>query len=61
MTYTQVLYAIQIVSSSPTHFHSEIIGLIRVTYDLPVSISVNNILRDLFLSVIHHWNRQLKP
>ena len=35
LTYTQVWYIIGIVSSSPTHFHSEKIGLIRVTYDLP--------------------------
>ena len=34
LTYTQVWYIIGIVSSSPTHFHSEKIGLIRVTYDL---------------------------
>ena len=30
---TQVWYIIGIISSSPTHFHSEKIGLIRVTYD----------------------------
>ena len=41
MTYSQVWYIIGIVSSSSTHFHSEKIGLIRVTYDLPVSIRVN--------------------
>ena len=35
VTYSQVWYIIGIVSSSPTHFHSEKIGLIRVTYDLP--------------------------
>ena len=32
---------IWIVSSSPAHYHSETIGLIRVTYDPPVSIRVN--------------------
>ena len=52
---------IGIVSSSPNHFHSENIGLIRVTYDPPVSIRVNRYYSDLYSSVIHHWNRQLKP
>ena len=33
VTYTQVWYIIGIVSSSPTHFHSEKIGLIGVTID----------------------------
>ena len=61
VTYTQVWYIIGIVSSSPTHFHSEKIGLIRVTYDPPVSIRVNKYYSDLYSSVIHHWNRQLKP
>ena len=61
MTYSQVWYIIRIVSSSPTHFHSEKIGLIRVTYDPPVSIWVNNYYSDLYSSVIHHWNLQLKP
>ena len=37
LTYTQVWYIIGIISSSPTHFHSEKIGLIRVTYD-PLSV-----------------------
>ena len=32
-----ILQPIGIVSSSPTHFHSENIGLIRVTYD-PLSV-----------------------
>ena len=41
VTYTQVWYIIGIVSSSPTDFHSEKIGLIRVTYDPPVSVRVN--------------------
>merc|ERR1711973_999143 len=31
----QLRWPLRIVSSSPTHFHSEKIGLIRVTYDLP--------------------------
>ena len=35
LTYTQVWYIIGIVSSSPTHFHSERIGLIRGSYGLP--------------------------
>ena len=61
MTYTQVWYIIGIVSSSPTHFHSEKIGLIRVTYDPPVSIRVNKYYSDLYSSMIHHWNHQLKP
>ena len=61
MTYTQVWYIIGIVSSSPTHFHSEKIGLIRVTYDPPVSIRVNKYYSDLYSGVIHHWNRKLKP
>ena len=56
-----ILQPIGIVSSSPTHFHSENIGLIRVTYDPPVSIRVNKYYSDLYSSVIHHWNRQLKP
>ena len=51
----------EIVSSSPTYFHSEKIGLIRVTYDPPVSIRVNKYYSDLYSSVIHHKNRQLKP
>ena len=37
VTYSQVWYIIGIVSSSPTYFHSEKIGLIRVTYD-PLSV-----------------------
>ena len=37
MTYTQVWYIIWIIISSPTDFHSEKIGLIRVTYD-PLSV-----------------------
>ena len=37
LTYPQVWYIIGIVSSSPTDFHSEKIGLIRVTYD-PLSV-----------------------
>ena len=41
VTYSQVWYIIGIVSSSPTYFHSEKIGLIRVNYDTPVSIRVN--------------------
>ena len=41
VTYSQVWYIIGIVSSSPTHFHSEKIGLIRVTYNPPVSIRVD--------------------
>ena len=41
MTYTLVWYIIGIVSSSPIDFHSEKIGLIRVTYYHPVSIRVN--------------------
>ena len=49
LTYTQVWYIIGIVSSSPTHFHSEKIGLIRVTYDPPVSIRVNKYLKWLIL------------
>ena len=49
MTYTQVWYIIGIVSSSPTDFHSEKIGLIRVTYDPPVSIRVNKYLKWLIL------------
>ena len=61
VTYSQVWYIIGIVSSSPTDFHSEKIGLIRVTYDPPVSIRVNKYYSDLYSSVIHHWNRQLKP
>ena len=50
MTYTQVWYIIGIVSSSPTDFHSEKIGLIRVTYDPPVSARVN-ICISLFFSL----------
>ena len=38
MTYTQVWYVIGIVSSSPTYFHSESIGLIRVTTYLPLQL-----------------------
>ena len=34
-SYTQVWYVIEIFSSSPTYFHSESIGLIRVTTYLP--------------------------
>ena len=49
LTYTQVWYIIGIVSSSPTDFHSEKIGLIRVTYDPPVSIRVNKYLKWLIL------------
>ena len=41
LTYTQVWYIIGIISSSLTHFHSEKIGLIRVTYATHVSIRVN--------------------
>ena len=37
VTYTQVWYIIGIVSSSPTDFHSEKIGLIRVNYE-PLSV-----------------------
>ena len=37
LTYTQVWYIIGIVSSSPTQFHSEKIGLFWVTYD-PLSV-----------------------
>ena len=37
VTYSQVWYIIRIVSLSPTHFHSDKIGLIRVTYD-PLSV-----------------------
>ena len=33
--HTWVWYIIGIISSSPTHFHSEIIRLIRVSNDLP--------------------------
>ena len=51
LTYTQVWYIIGIVSSSPTHFHSEKIGLIRVTYDPPVSIRVNKYLKSCYLSL----------
>ena len=43
MTYTLVWYIIGIVSLSPSHFHSEKIGLIRVTYDPPVSYRVKYI------------------
>ena len=35
LTDTQAWYIIEIVSLSPTHFHSERLGLIRVTNDLP--------------------------
>ena len=49
MTYTQVWYIIGIIGSSPTDFHSEKIGLIRVTYDPPVSIRVNKYLKWLIL------------
>ena len=34
VTYTQLWYIIEIVSSSSTHFHSERIGLIRATHYL---------------------------
>ena len=34
-TYTQMWYIIGIVSSSPTYFHPENIGLIKVTNYLP--------------------------
>ena len=40
-------YIIWILGSSPTDFHSEKIGLIRVTYDPPVSIRVNEYLKSL--------------
>ena len=40
VTYTQVWYIIGIVSLSPTYFHSERIGLIRVTYALPVILYI---------------------
>ena len=40
VTYTQVWYIIGIVSSSPTYFHSERIGLTRVTTYLPICIRV---------------------
>ena len=59
MTYTQVWYIIGIVSSSPTDFHSEKIGLIRVTYDSTVSIRINKYLKSLSLSVslsISYWS-----
>ena len=49
VTYTQVWYIIGIISSSPTHFHSEKIGLFRVTYDPPASIRVNRYLKWLIL------------
>ena len=49
VTYTQVWYIIGSVSSSPTHLHSEKLGLIRVTYDPPVSIRVNKHLMWLIL------------
>ena len=49
VTYNQVWYIIGIVSSSPTDFHSEKIGLIRVTNDPPVSIRVNKYLKSLSL------------
>ena len=42
-------YIIWIVSSSPTDFHSEKIGLIRVTYDPSVDIRVNKYLKWLIL------------
>ena len=45
----------------PYSFPHRKIGLIRVTYDPPVSIRVNKYYSDLYSSVIHHWNRQLKP
>ena len=52
VTYTQVWYIIGIVSSSPTHFHSEKIGLIRVTYDpLPVLGLINIKSLSLFFSL----------
>ena len=51
VTYTQVWYIIGIVSSSPTDFHSEKIGLIRVTYDPPVSIMVNKYLKSRSFSL----------
>ena len=46
-------YIIWIISSSPTDFTSEKIGLNRVTYDPPVSIRVNKYLKfcSLFLSL----------
>ena len=118
MTCTQVWYIIGIVSSSPTDFQSEKIGLIRVKNYLPINNRVKTVfwsemkgvakikrychfgmakirlfysgamalilpwlkditnfvlklicslvifksLRgDLYSSMIHHWNRQLKP
>ena len=61
LTYTQVWYIIGIVSSSPTDFHSEKIGLIRVTYDPLSVLGLINILCDLYSSVIHHWNCLLNP
>ena len=60
VTYSQVWYIIGIVRSSPTHFHSEKIGLIRVTYDPPVCIRVNKYYSYLYSSVIHYLNRHLK-
>ena len=48
VTFSQVWYIIGIVSSSQTHFHSEKIGLVRVNYELPVSIRVNNYYSDLY-------------
>ena len=54
-------YIIGIVSSRPFDFHSQKIGLIRVTYDPPVSKRVNKYFSDLYSSVICHWNRQLNP
>ena len=49
VTYSQVWYIIGIVSSSPTDFHSEKIGLIRVTYDPSVSVRVNEYSKWLIL------------
>ena len=43
--YVLVWYIIWIVSSSPSDFHSEKVGLIRITYDPPVSISVDKYLK----------------
>ena len=51
VTYTQVWSIIWIDSSCPTDFHSEKIGLIKVTYGLPVSIRVNEYLKSLLLSI----------
>ena len=61
-TFTQAWYIIGIVSSSPTHLHSENIGLIRVNkYPLSV-LGLTNIslsLCEIFWWIINYYSKEL--